>query len=64
MWDGFARRCFLGKQFLDVDRNVHDLPKDSRSGRLRVLGLPLAVCLGLPLAEKSPRSRNLFDSFS
>lgn len=35
MWDGFARRCFLGKQFLDVNRNVHDLPKDSRSGRLR-----------------------------
>lgn len=29
MCDGFAR-CFLGKQFLDVDRTVCDLPGDPR----------------------------------
>lgn len=38
MHDGFARRCFLCKQFLDVDITVCDLPGDPRGGRLRDTG--------------------------
>lgn len=35
MWDGFARKCLVGKQFSDVYRSVCDLTRDPRSKRLR-----------------------------
>jgi hypothetical protein len=63
MWDGFARKCLVGKQFSDVYRSVCDLTRDPRSKRLRDIESCDWLCVCEFLTKKIPVVTN-FDLFS